>query len=137
MDAIQEVIGDLFLPLPFKQTEPRPDEVRELVNIPQPSRKIRGRGEGRLGIRDLKMEALLFRCLSVDYDYSSGCYYHAIGENSALCLCAQGSILEQTALCGLNFFVHYHSAGGFSPGTNLFRFNSTSFTVYAERLFSD
>ena len=48
MEPIEEAINDIFLPVLFRQTEPLPDELRELFALPP--------AQGCLGIPDLKAE---------------------------------------------------------------------------------
>ena len=48
MEPIEEAINDIFRPVLFRQTEPLPDELRELFTLPP--------AQGGLGIPDLKAE---------------------------------------------------------------------------------
>ena len=48
VEPTDEAINDIFLPILFRQTEPLPDELRELFTLPPV--------QGGLGIPDLKAE---------------------------------------------------------------------------------
>ena len=48
VEPTDEAINDIFLPILFRQTEPLPDELRELFTLPP--------AQGGLGIPDLKAE---------------------------------------------------------------------------------
>ena len=48
VEPTEEAINDIFLPVLFHQTEPLPDELRELFALPP--------AQGGLGIPDLKAE---------------------------------------------------------------------------------
>ena len=49
VESVDEAINDIFLPVLFGQTEPLPEELRELFTLPP--------AQGGLGIPDIKAEA--------------------------------------------------------------------------------